>query len=76
MPKTEKPEKFSALSGADVADLLGVTVKTVRNWMNSRLRLYRRAHPRSARSACPEPADSIGRNAAGRNIRITLIICP
>ena len=48
MPKTEKPEKFSALSGADVADLLGVTVKTVRNWMNSRLRLDRRAHPRSA----------------------------
>ena len=35
MPKTEKPENFDAMSAAEVADLLGVTDKTVRNWMNT-----------------------------------------
>lgn len=35
MPKTEKPKTFDVMSGADVAELLGVTDKTVRNWMNS-----------------------------------------
>ena len=34
MPTPEKPKKFDTLSAVDVADLLGVTEKTVRNWMN------------------------------------------
>ena len=34
MPKTESPRKFDSLSAADVAELLGVTEKSVRNWMN------------------------------------------
>ncbi len=36
MAKTEQSEKLTMLSGQDVAELLGVTVQTVRNWMNSK----------------------------------------
>lgn len=36
MAKQDKPQNFDALSAADVADLLGVTEKTVRNWMNKK----------------------------------------
>ncbi len=34
MAKDKKPENFDVLTAADVADLLMVTEKTVRNWMN------------------------------------------
>jgi phage terminase Nu1 subunit (DNA packaging protein) len=34
MSKSDKPQKFDALSAADVADILFVSEKTVRNWMN------------------------------------------
>ena len=34
MPKPNKPENFDTLSAVDVAELLMVTEKTVRNWMN------------------------------------------
>ncbi len=34
MPKAQEAQKFDALTAADVADLLFVTEKTVRNWMN------------------------------------------
>jgi len=34
MPKDEKPKNFDVMSVPDVAELLSVTEKTVRNWMN------------------------------------------
>lgn len=34
MAKDEKPRNFDVMSVTDVAELLGVTDKTVRNWMN------------------------------------------
>ena len=34
MAKDKNPENFDVLTAADVADLLMVTEKTVRNWMN------------------------------------------
>jgi phage terminase Nu1 subunit (DNA packaging protein) len=36
MAKTDRPANFDTLSASDVADLLGVTEKTVRNWMNKK----------------------------------------
>src|SRR5690242_5767022 len=34
MPKDQKAQNFDTLTAADVADLLFVSEKTVRNWMN------------------------------------------